>query len=37
MAGSPLDPDEWDLVLGKLLRYHRNIQKEIAELVQKIK
>ena len=38
MAGAlPIDPEEWDLVIDKLVRLHDNIQLEIVELVAKIK
>ena len=38
MAGAlPIDPEEWDLVIDKLVRFHDNIQLEIKELVNKIK
>jgi len=38
MAGAlPIDPEEWDLVIDKLVRFHDNIQLEIVELVSKIK
>jgi len=38
MAGAlPIDPEEWDLVIDKLVRFHDNIQLEIAELIRKIK
>lgn len=38
MAGAlPIDPEEWDLVIDKLVRYHDNIQLEIKELIAKIK
>ncbi len=37
MAGHPLDPNEWDAVLGKLLRYHLNISEEIKVLIGKIR
>jgi len=38
MAGAlPIDPEEWDLVIDKLVRFHDNIQLEIVELVAKIK
>ncbi len=37
MAGTPLDPDEWELVLGKLLRYHQDIQIEIAKIIHQIR
>lgn len=33
----PLDIAEWDQVVGKMLRYHDNISKEIGALVIKIK
>jgi len=33
----PLDPDEWDRTLGRLLRYHTNISSEIADIIQKIR
>lgn len=38
MAGAlPIDPEEWDLVIDKLVRFHDNIQLEIVELITKIK
>ena len=38
MAGAlPIDPEEWDLVIDKLVRFHDNIQLEIKELINKIK
>ena len=38
MAGAlPIDPEEWDLVIDKLVRFHDNIQLEIRELIAKIK
>jgi len=38
MAGAlPIDPEEWDLVIDKLVRFHDNVQLEIKELVTKIK
>jgi len=38
MAGAlPIDPEEWDLVIDKLVRFHDNIQLEIKELIAKIK
>ena len=38
MAGAlPIDPEEWDLVIDKLVRFHDNIQLEIVELIAKIK
>jgi len=38
MAGAlPIDPEEWDLIIDKLVRFHDNIQLEIKELINKIK
>lgn len=38
MAGqSPLNVAEWEMVLGKMLRYHDNISKEIGAMVIEIK
>lgn len=38
MAGAlPIDPEEWDLVIDKLVRFHDNVQLEIKELITKIK
>ena len=28
-----LDPEEWDKVLGQLLRYHQNISEEIRDII----
>lgn len=36
-GGHPLDPNEWDSVLGKLLKYHLNISEEIKEMITKIR
>lgn len=33
----PLDPDEWDLVLGQMLKYHQNISDEIRDLIAQIR
>jgi len=38
MAGQPLlDPEEWDLVIDKMVRLHDNLQTEIVLLVAEIK
>ena len=38
MAGAlPIDPEEWDLVIDKLVRFHDNIQLEIVALCAAIK
>merc|ERR1711962_814986 len=38
MSGqSPLNVAEWEMVLGKMLRYHDNISKEIGTMVIQIK
>ena len=37
MSGQPLDIEEWDLVVGKMLRYHDNLSVEIGKLIQQIK
>lgn len=38
MAGAmPIDPEEWDLVIDKLVRYHDNIQLEIVQLAVEVK
>ena len=37
MSGSPLDPNEWEQVLGKLIRYHFNIGEELKILISKIR
>ena len=38
MAGhSPLDPEEWEKVLGQMLRYHQNISDEIRDIIIKIR
>jgi len=38
MAGQPLlDPEEWDLVIDKMVRLHDNLQTEIVQLVAEIK
>ena len=37
MAAQPLDPQEWDSVLGKMLRYHLNISEEIKVLITQIR
>lgn len=38
MAGAmPIDPEEWDLVIDKLVRYHDNIQLEIVQLAAEVK
>lgn len=38
MAGSlPIDPEEWDLIIDKLVRFHDNIQLEIVQYIATIK
>lgn len=37
MASLPIDPEEWDLVIDKMVRYHDNLQLEVAELIATIK
>merc|ERR1712045_317095 len=37
MGQSPLNVAEWEMVLGKMLRYHDNISKEIGTMVIQIK
>lgn len=38
MAGAlPIDPEEWDLIIDKLVRHHDNIQLEVVELMATIK
>lgn len=37
MTGSPLDTAEWDLVLGRMIRYHCNVGEELKQLVIQIK
>ena len=38
MAGhSALDPEEWDLIIDKMVRLHDNVQTEIVLLIAEIK
>ena len=32
-----IDPEEWDLVIDKMVRYHDNVQLEVAQLIAEIK
>ena len=37
MAGQLLSTTEWDMVLGKMLRYHFTIGEEIRVIIQQIR